>query len=493
VVGVAVRVERGGEAQAELAQERRVPQVLLEDGVDEDRLARRLVGEQVAVRVRGRVEELAKEQGCLEVRSDAGPRGEAGARMQSRPSHVNARSNPPAGTDIDVRTMTARPSRRSILAGAAGLATGAIAARLALPSLQRSFARPLHLLASSFDVVVDRPADLETPLGALGLPFTPNQLFFVRSHHGPPPEGAAYALTVDGLGRDRLSLSLDELRSFPKTTLPAVLQCAGNGRAFFDPPVPGAQWRRGAAGQAKWAGARLADVLARAGVDPRAKQVRLEGADRPANPSTPAFVRSIPIERALDPTTLLAYEMNDAPLPRLHGAPVRLVVPGWVGDDWVKWLTHVTLAAEEDPGFYMAKGYRVPDPPVAPGEPVKNPRAMTVMPVKSIVAVPADGAQLPKGRHPVVGVAWSGAAAIARVEVSTDGGETFRDAVLDGPSAPGAWRVWTSELVAKEPGELTVIVRATDASGATQPERTPWNPGGYLWNSIERVRVTVAA
>jgi sulfite oxidase len=342
-------------------------------------------------------------------------------------------------------------------------------------------------------VIADRPADLETPLAALALPFTPNHLFFVRSHHGPAPEGRPYKLAIDGLARSPLTLTLDDLRSFPKVSLPAVLQCSGNGRAFFDPKVPGAQWRRGAAGQARWGGARLVDVLSRAGVDPSAKFVRLEGEDRPANPLTPAFVRSIPIERALDPTTLLAYEMNDAPLPHLHGAPVRLVVPGWVGDDWVKWLNHVTLAPEEDASFYMAKGYRLPDPPVEPGETAKATVAMTLMPVKSIVAVPSDGSELPRGKHAVLGVAWSGAATIARVEVSTDGGRTFRDARLDGPSAPGAWRVWSSELVADEPGEVTLVVRATDSSGATQPERTHWNPSGYLWNSVERVRVTVTA
>lgn len=388
--------------------------------------------------------------------------------------------------------MTATPSRRSFLAGAAGLGAGAIAARLAFPGLRR-FLDPVHLLAGPFEVVLERPGDLETPLNALTLPFTPNHLFFVRSHHGPPPEGQKYALTIDGLTRSPLELSAHELRSFPKATLPAVLQCSGNGRAFFDPPVPGAQWRRGAAGQARWAGARLVDVLSRAGVDPSAKFVRLEGADRPANPSTPAFVRSIPIERALDPGTLLAYEMNDAPLPHLHGAPVRLVVPGWVGDDWVKWLHHVTLTAEEDPGFYMAKAYRLPDPPVAPGEAVKSTRPMTVMPVKSIVAVPSEGARLATGRHPLIGVAWSGRATIKRVEVSTDGGQTYEAATLEGPSAPGAWQVWTSELVADERGERTILVRATDADGATQPARTPWNPSGYLWSSIDRVHVTVIA
>ncbi len=382
--------------------------------------------------------------------------------------------------------MKPTTSRRRFLRflGAAGL--GSVAGGGLGVALARALGRPAPLDLGSMSAISDRPEDLETPLDALTLPFTPNDVFFVRSHHGPPLEPRAdWALEVGG--RDGLRLSLADLRSFPRVSLPAVLQCSGNGRAFFQPRVPGAQWKRGGVGQATWTGARLSDVLARASSNKGERFLTVAGADAPPMPTTPDFARSIPLDRAIDPTTLIAYEMNGEPMPYLHGAPARLVVPGWVGDDWVKWLRRIDLTDQEDPGFYMRTAYRLPAPDG------HGTSAMTELPVKSIVARPGEGAVLRRGVHALAGVAFSGGARVARVEISVDGGRTWFDATLEGPDLPGAWRVWRATWRASTLGTAVICSRATDSKGATQTDSTSWNHGGYLWNAIDRVPVEVTS
>ena len=190
------------------------------------------------------------------------------------------------------------------------------------------------------------PHDLGTPLDVLDRLITPSPLLFVRSHFGPPALDPARRVRISGLVRRPLELDVRALRQFPEVTLTAVLQCAGNGRALQSPRVPGVQWIHGAVGQATWTGVRLKDVLDSAGVLPGAAHVRLVGADYPPKPSAPAFIRSIPLARALDPGTLLAYRMNGEPLTLAHGAPLRLIVPGWAGDHWIKWLTDLRVQRE---------------------------------------------------------------------------------------------------------------------------------------------------
>jgi sulfite oxidase len=339
-----------------------------------------------------------------------------------------------------------------------------------------------------------RPLDLETPVTALGREFTSNDAFFVRSHFGPPAVGLApWTIALGGLVDRPLVLSLADLKRFEPASVIAVLQCSGNGRAYFRPRIPGVGWERGAVGNAEWAGVRLADVMARAGLKSGSAHVHFLGADGPPSPKTPLFLRSIPLDKALHPQTLLATTMNGEPVPTLHGGPVRLVVPGWAGNHWLKWVRSITIAAEEAPGFYMQTGYRLPKTP-APPDAVLKPSDLvpvTTLNVKSLITWPASGSKLSAGRHEVRGVAWTGEGVVTRVEVSTRTDGQWRAATLLGEARPWSWRPWRIEWEASR-GTTTVSARATDSLGATQPESTPWNKSGYLWNGIDRVACEVA-
>lgn len=337
---------------------------------------------------------------------------------------------------------------------------------------------------------LDTPQDLGTPLEALDKLLTPSEVFFVRSHFGPPALNRSRRLRIEG--RTIVDLGVDDLRALPQATATVVLQCAGNGRALQRPRVPGVQWVHGAMGQAEWTGVRLRDLLEKAGVPDGALHVRFQGADNAPKPAVPKWIRSLPIEKAMDERTLVAWSMNGEPLSLAHGAPLRLVVPGWAGDHWMKWLTSARLQREEAEGFYMRTGYKAPKQPIAPGAAVKpeEMESVTVVPVKSVIARPADGARLSAGPQEIAGVAFSGAAAIARVEVSVDGGASWAAAELEGEPGAGRWVVFRHRFRAA-PGPLRVLARATDARGATQPQAAVWNPSGYLWNAWHAVSCEV--
>ncbi|MEN9799395.1 MAG: hypothetical protein RL653_3091 [Pseudomonadota bacterium] len=360
---------------------------------------------------------------------------------------------------------------------------------LAAPAL----AFPLRARGTPFEVLADAPQQLQTPLSALEGLVTPTERFFVRSHFGPPRWNPSRTLAVSGLVSRPDSYSLAALKKLPKTTVRAVLQCAGNGRALFQPPIPGVQWQHGAMGQADWTGVQLSVLLARAQLGAGAAHVHLLGADRAPRPQTPPFIRSIPLDKALHPDTLVAWEMNGAPLTLEHGAPLRLVVPGWAGDHWLKWLVGIEVAAEEHPGFFVQKAYRFPRSPVAPGTkvPPEQMEPVTVMPVKSVITSPLDGATLASGALEVRGVAFSGTSGIRTVEISVDGGNTWTATDLEGEPGMGRWQLFRKK-VDVTPGTWTVLARATDESGARQPETAEWNPSGYYWNAWHRVtwRVT---
>jgi DMSO/TMAO reductase YedYZ molybdopterin-dependent catalytic subunit len=320
---------------------------------------------------------------------------------------------------------------------------------------------------------------------------------------GPPAhiDVQSWRLKIDGLVEHPMQPTLEDLKRFPKHEVPSVLQCSGNGRWFFgeayaDVSHPaGAQWRNGGVGNARWAGARVKDVLAKAGIKPGAKYSTNFGLDNPILPSTPKFIRGIELEKLLDEDTVLAYEMNGSPIPYYHGYPVRLFVPGWAGDHSVKWLTSMTIADALTSDFWTAVGYRYPNKIGTPGKSV-SPTAehpLTALNVKSVITSPADSGTVRAGSSVVAtGFAWSGDGAyVTRVDVSFDGGRTWQAAKLGASPGKYSWRTFSAGFTPRASGMLTIMARARDNRGAVQPQTSPWNPGGYLWNGIQRVSIEV--
>lgn len=327
------------------------------------------------------------------------------------------------------------------------------------------------------------PIDAETPLELLTSFLTPNDLFFVRHHWNPVfPDPAAWSLAIDGEVGNPLRLSLADLKRLPKASATCVLQCAGNGRSLHRPIVPGVQWGLGAVGNATWTGVRVRDLLEKAGVRSSARHLHTFGADKPPL-KVPPFHRSLELEKVLA-DGIVAYEMNGSPLPRLHGGPARLVVPGWAGDHWMKWLERISAQPEPQKGFYMDVGYRYPK---APGEPGVKFKPEEMDPVRELF-VKSNITTAPKNAAvgsavEIGGFALSGTPDIARVEVSDDGGTTWRDAKLGADRAPYSWRLWSFAYVPKAAGRVTLVARATDGRGTVQPRQAVWNQSGYLYNA----------
>jgi DMSO/TMAO reductase YedYZ molybdopterin-dependent catalytic subunit len=342
-------------------------------------------------------------------------------------------------------------------------------------------------------VLSKRPEDLEMPLSGFSDYLTPIDHFFVRTHvYVPTVNLNDWKLTVDGEVATPLTLTMDELRKLPSVQLDSVVECAGNGRGFIDPPVPGLQWTNGSVGNGRWRGVRLADVLKRAGMKDSGKEILFNGADVPIG-AMQDFRRTITVAKALDPNTLLAYEMNGVALPVKHGFPLRVVAPGWASDSWVKWLTNITVLDKEFDGFWMKNAYRKPDHPVAPGAaiPPEKMVPVTSLRVKSVISSPVDGASVKLG-DPVNfrGVAWSGdKGPVTSVDLSTDGGRTWKPAQLGPDKSQFGWRQWSFSFRPDRESYYNVMARATDASGATQPFAEEWNPSGYGWNVVQRIGI----
>jgi len=339
--------------------------------------------------------------------------------------------------------------------------------------------------------------DLETPIEYLNTWITPNDLHFVRAHYGPPsayPDLNLWRLAVNGDASNPLSLSIFDLRTqFEPVSVTAVCQCAGNGRGLFTPRASGAQWTYGGVGNARWTGVRLSDVLDRAQIDPATKFLVVSGADRPANPNAPQVVRALPIDKARDKNTLLAYDMNGEALPFLHGSPLRVIAPGWYGNHWMKWLTNLEARVNgqlEDVGFWVAVAYRIPNQPATPGVPIlpADTHIVTQMDVKSEILTPLDG-DIVRANAPlfVQGVAWSGVPSVRLVEISVDGGP-WHAAELQTNAPPYAWQQFSYTFSPSE-GAHVIAARATDETGAVQPISGVWNPAGYMYNGIMRVSV----
>ncbi len=341
----------------------------------------------------------------------------------------------------------------------------------------------------------DRPEDLESPVSYLNQWITPTDCFFVRQHLPRPTiDEASFRLTLSGRVQKEQSLTLGDLQKLPQSAVTAVLECTGNGRSFFSPAVPGVQWGRGAIGNAEWSGPRVSDVLKLAGADFNAAYLTANGADNGVA-KTPDFVRSLDMGKALNPATILALRMNGEPLPALHGFPVRLIVPGWDGTSWVKWVNHLSVDDKPNAGFFMNPAYRFPRHPGPPGTPVSpdDLEVIEAMPVKSYITGHTDGEKIPLGAATLRGIAWAGEERVARVEVSTDSGLTWQPAVLSGKDLPFSWRLWTAEWQPSQPGYYTVLSRATDSKGRSQPLVPTWNPSGYLFNAVDRIGLLVGA
>ncbi|HEY4750476.1 MAG TPA: molybdopterin-dependent oxidoreductase [Steroidobacteraceae bacterium] len=346
-----------------------------------------------------------------------------------------------------------------------------------------------------------RPPNFETPLAELAAPFTRNDAFFVRYHLAVIPrlDPQSWRVQVGGASVQRpLAMSLRELRrAFPVVSLAAINQCSGNRRGLFSPRVPGVQWGNGAMGNALWTGVRLRDVLRRAGVAFDALEVVFNGADSAVLPSTPNFVKSLPIERALDENTLIAFEMNGEPLPHWNGAPARLIVPGWTGTYWMKHLTDIRVEPKPFAGFWMTAAYRVPTGafPGARFSSQETPETtpITEILVNSLITSPPSGARLRRGEQvELAGKAWDNGSGIEAVETSADGRKSWREATLGPDLGRFAWREFRTPIDTSQPGPLEIAVRARSRSGATQPDKLTFNPSGYHDNLVQTLSVEVA-
>jgi DMSO/TMAO reductase YedYZ molybdopterin-dependent catalytic subunit len=335
------------------------------------------------------------------------------------------------------------------------------------------------------------PLNCETSIPALiGGVVMPNAHFYVRNHFQIPQlDASTWRLQVGGLVERPLSLSWRDLHNMPSQTLVVTLECAGNGRSLLDPPVQGENWGLGAVSTAEWTGVPLAEVLDRAGIHPGARHVLFRGADSgtvPGRPSTVHFERSLKVDDVRDSEALLAYAMNGEPLPARHGFPVRVIVPRWYAVASVKWLTDIEVIAEDFGGRFQTDTYIYEWE--RDGQVVTEP--VTLQRVRTLITEPTPDQQLECGELAIRGVAWSGAAPIARVEVSVDGGP-WQDTHLVGERNRRSWQWW--ELITRigRPGSTTLRARATDLASRTQPAEPEWNRLGYGNNAVQEVRIHV--
>lgn len=342
------------------------------------------------------------------------------------------------------------------------------------------------------------PDNVEFPFPTLNSFLTPNEQFYIRTHF-EVPEGKtdSWELSVEGHVEKPFQIGYDELRQMPARTLPVLLECSGNGRVFLEPPQLSIRWEQGGVSNAEWTGVPLASLLERAGVKPGAVEVILEGADQgqfdephPKTPGKISYARSLPLAKAQEPEVLLAWEMNGQPLPPAHGFPVRAVVAGWYGMASVKWLRRIIVSDRPFHGYFQTFAYSIwerrPDglPSLVPiGE----------MDVKAQLARPALHEVVQAGStYRVFGAAWAGKAEITKVDLSTDGGATWRETQLDAKSVPFAWRFFESAWkVPEQTGEYVLMVRATDAHGRVQPLERDEDRRDAMINHVQPIKVFV--
>jgi DMSO/TMAO reductase YedYZ molybdopterin-dependent catalytic subunit len=340
-------------------------------------------------------------------------------------------------------------------------------------------------------VVTASPENSETPLEHAQSWVTPNRLFFVRNHFAVPTlSRTSWRLTIGGCVRRPVELTWSDLTALPERSVFATVECAGNGRSFLKKREPGVQWGAGAIGHAEWTGVPLHLVLEEAGLKPEAVEVLCEGADRGSEADHPEpmhFARSLPLEKALHPDTLLVYRMNGELLQPSHGSPLRLFVPGWYGVASVKWLQRIEVLDRPFRGYFQSVKYTVQrSTPQGLQSVVVGPMA-----VKSEILRPRPGAVRGTGMNRIFGVAWAGDEAVAVVEVSTDGGATWGRADLIGMQAPYCWTLWEYLWEVAQPGTYEIVARAASARGRVQPMEHDLLNGGYMIHHSRPVSVVV--
>lgn len=400
-------------------------------------------------------------------------------------------------------------SRRGFMSSA-GLAAVTAAVGMSIPyghNLRQGFV-PAALaetdaqLAGKDGLIVlsDRPLNAETKPNLLNDPITPTSRHFIRNS-GIPPKDAdpeTWTLTIDGLVDKPLKLTIADLKKqFDVVELALVIECAGNGRAYFEPPTKGIQWTLGGVGCSKWTGVRLIDVLNAAGIKPDAVYTAHEGADAhlSGDPDKLPISRGVPIEKAKEPHNLIAFQQNGKALHPMHGAPLRLVVPGWSGSCSQKWLRRIWLRDIVHDGPKMTgTSYRVPAYPIAPGQkvPKKDFVIIESLPVKSLITRPESQLETASKEIEVGGHAWAGDNVVKTMHVSHDFGTTWQEAELDAPINPYAWQNWRAKVAFPTSGYYEIWARATDDKGNMQPFAIAWNPKGYLNNTMHRIAVRVA-
>jgi DMSO/TMAO reductase YedYZ molybdopterin-dependent catalytic subunit len=338
------------------------------------------------------------------------------------------------------------------------------------------------------------PPNLEMPFEQLDGFITPTKSFYVRTHFPIPRiDRAKWRLRIEGEIEKPFEIGYDELLKLQSKTIPATLECAGNNRSFLEPKVKGVQWTLGGVGNAQWTGIPLSALLDRAGVKAGATEIILEGADRGQLDDAKAprgeipFARSIPLQKTAD--VLLAYKMNEVELPPEHGYPLRAIVPGWFAVASIKWLQRIIVTDQPFNGYYQTLDY-------AFWKRTGNEAQLTPLSelqIKAEIARPKVGDTVPaNSKVRVHGAAWTGSGEISKVELSTDGGSTWIEARLVGESTPGAWRLWEFEWTTPaKPGKATLVARATDSTGQTQPVDRDWDRGTYMINHLLPIEVEI--
>lgn len=412
--------------------------------------------------------------------------------------------------DSTRRTLLKNISSGIALAGTAGVIPTLAFAKKKLEPYQPSTLPPGTLSSSVLDILEGkkplikrsyRPPNYETPLEYFKHNYTPNDVFFVRWHMANIPTVAVenWKLKISGDSSEKpLEITFEQLKKdFEPVEISAVCQCSGNRRGLSNPHVPGVQWGYGAMGNALWKGARLKDILNKAGIKKDALEIFLNGGDMPAMAQAPDFVKSLPLWKAIDENTIIAYEMNGQPLPHLNGFPARLIVPGWTAAYWVKQITEINISSKPLVSYWMSPAYRIPKGkfPVVDrftSQETADSTPITEMVVNSLITSVIEGEKFKLGKTiEFKGIAWDGGYGINLVELSTDGGKTWKKAELDKDLGRFSWRQWRLSFTPPKKGNYQIISKATNKIGVSQTFELNFNPSGYHNNVVHLVNFHV--